>query len=142
MRQPYSSKLEIPVPICISFEAEGMPQPVTGWIARLSLAGVDIEALEAPAIGSKIQFHAALDPDAGEVLTFSGTVRWVTGGRVGVQFLELGARETRAILEAMRVAPPASTIAPPASATPSSGSSAPPVSGVTGGRQAETATRR
>jgi hypothetical protein len=103
MRQPYSSKLEIPVPVRVVFRVEGEGEPVHGWVARLSLAGVDIETFHAPPIGSLIVFHAALDPES-EVLGFTGRVRWVSGTRVGIQFAELGAKETHAIVEAMRVA--------------------------------------
>lgn len=104
MRQPYSSKLEIPVPVSVSFEIEGESEPATGWIARLSLAGVDIESLHIPPIGSKIVFHAALDPASSEVLTYTGRVRWVAGAKIGIQFAELGAKETHSVVEAMRAA--------------------------------------
>jgi hypothetical protein len=102
MRQPYSSKPEIPVPVSVSFEVEGAAGPATGWIARLSVAGVDIETLHVAPIGSKIVFQTALDPASAEVHTFNGLVRWASGSRMGVQFSELGAKETHAIIEAMR----------------------------------------
>lgn len=102
MRQPYSSKLEIPVPVPVSFEVEGVPGRADGWIARLSVAGVDIDTLHRAPVGSKIVLHAALDPDSSGVQTFTGLVRWVAGSRIGVQFAELGARETHGIIEAMR----------------------------------------
>ena len=102
MRERYSSKPEIPVPVQVSFEVEGEPELATGWIERLSLAGVDIATLHAPAVGRRVVFYAALDPHSSDVSAFSGRVQWVAGGRVGVQFAELGARETHAILHAMR----------------------------------------
>jgi hypothetical protein len=102
MRERYSSKPEIAAPVHVSFEVEGVPQASEGWITRLSLAGVDIETLEAPAMGTRIVFYAAFDPGSTEVLSFKGRVQWVTHGRVGLQFVELGAKETHAILGAMR----------------------------------------
>jgi hypothetical protein len=104
MRQPFSSKLEIPIPVRVSFQVGGGKGPADGWIARLSLAGVDIDTLDAPAIGKRVVFHAALSPESSEILSFAGTVRWVNGARFGVQFAELGAKETHSVVEAMRVA--------------------------------------
>ena len=102
MRARYSSKPDVAVPVLVSLEVEGDPEPTTGWITRLSLAGVDIESLRAPPVGSRIAFYTTLEPDSSEVLAFTGRVRWVAGGRVGVQFTELGAKETYAIVRAMR----------------------------------------
>jgi hypothetical protein len=110
MRQPYSSKPEIPVPVRVSFEVEGAAGPVNGWIARLSVAGADIETFHLVPIGSEIALHAALDPESSEVLTFKGRVRWAAGTRMGVQFSELGAKETHTIIQAMRSASPESII--------------------------------
>jgi hypothetical protein len=102
MRQRYQSKPEIPSPVRVSLEVEGESESVTGWISHLSLVGVDIETLQAPAVGSRVAFYAALDPQSPEVLGFAGRVQWVAGARVGVQFTELGAKETHAIMQAMR----------------------------------------
>ncbi|MGH7440826.1 MAG: PilZ domain-containing protein [Polyangiaceae bacterium] len=101
MRQRYESKPEIEKPLPISFEVEGEPEPATGSIERLSLVGVDIETPRAPAVGCRIVFDAALDPHSPEVLAFAGRVRWVGGARIGVQFADLGAKETHAIVQAM-----------------------------------------
>jgi hypothetical protein len=102
MRQRYQSKPEIPTPVRVSLEVEGESEPVTGWISHLSLVGVDIETLQAPTVGSRVAFYAALDPQSSEVLGFAGRVQWVAGARVGVQFTALGAKETHAIMQAMR----------------------------------------
>ena len=101
-RERFPSKHEIPMPVRVSFQVGDEPELATGWIARLSLAGVDIETLHPSPVGSRIVFHAVLDPAGTEILAFQGRVQWVVGGRVGVQFMELGARETHAILQAMR----------------------------------------
>src|SRR5262249_38358215 len=63
-RQP--SKPDIPMPVAVSFNVEGeTTEPATGFIARLSIAGVDIETFEAaPPIGSLLVMRARLDPNA------------------------------------------------------------------------------
>jgi hypothetical protein len=96
------SKPEIAMPIALSFQVEGAgTEPTTGFIAGLSLAGVDIETFEAPPIGAALIMRAALDPD-GDPLTIRGRVQWVNGSRVGIQFAALGAQDTHVILGAMR----------------------------------------
>jgi hypothetical protein len=102
MRERYASKPEIPMPIRVSLEVEGEPEAITAWIARLSLVGVDVETLQAPPVGSRVLFYAALDPKSDEVLAFPGRVQWVIAGRVGIQFAQLGAKETHAIMQGMR----------------------------------------
>ena len=106
MRQRLASKPEIPMPVQVSLEVEGELEPVTGWIARLSLVGVDVDTVGAPPVGSRVSFFAALDPSSEEILGFAGRVQWITGVRVGIQFTELGAKETRAIMDAMRLSRP------------------------------------
>ena len=102
MRPRIASKPDIPMPVQVSLEVEGEAEPVTGWISHLSLVGVDIDTVGAPPIGRRVSFFAALDPSSPEILGFAGRVQWVKGMRVGVQFTELGAKETHAIMEAMR----------------------------------------
>ena len=106
MRQRLASKPEIPMPVEVSLEVEGQQEPVTGWIANLSLVGVDIDTVGAPPVGSRVSFFTALDPTSAEILGFAGRVQWVAGARVGIQFTELGAKETHAIMEAMRLGRP------------------------------------
>jgi hypothetical protein len=100
-RERSPSKIDIQMPVRVSFQIDDDPELATGWIARLSLAGVDIETLHPSPVGSRIVFHAVLDPEGTEILTYQGRIQWVVGGRVGVQFMALGARETHAILQAM-----------------------------------------
>ena len=102
MRERHSSKPDIPIPIRVSLEIEGAAEPMTGWISRLSLVGVDVETLHTPPVGARVMFYAALDPLSDEVLPFPGRIQWVTGARVGIQFTQLGAKETHAIAQAMR----------------------------------------
>jgi hypothetical protein len=106
MRERYSSKPEIPMPIQVSFQVGDDPKPATGWIARLSVAGVDIvgvdgESLQKHAVGTPVAFKVTFDPDSSESFALKGKLQWVNEGRVGIQFAELGVRETQAILQAM-----------------------------------------
>jgi hypothetical protein len=101
-----ASKPDIPMPVQVSLEVEGETEPVTGWIARLSLVGVDIETVNPPPVGRRVSFLTALDPTSSEILGFDGRIQWVSGTRVGVQFAPLGAKETRAIMQAMRGSSP------------------------------------
>ena len=101
-RKRSPSKPEMRMPVRLSFEVEGDPEPKTGWIACLSLAGMDIETLQPVEIGKRLTFFTALDPSSSELLQFAGRVQWAAGVRIGVQFGELGAKETHAILQAMR----------------------------------------
>lgn len=90
------------MPVHVTLDVEGEPAPIDGWLARLSLVGVDIDTLDTPAVGNRVSFFAALDPNSAEILRFAGRVQWVADTRVGVQFLGLGAKETHAIVQAMR----------------------------------------
>lgn len=96
------SKPDIPMPVAVSFHVEGTnAEPATGFIARLSLAGVDIETFEAsPPIGAHLILRTTLDPNAGP-MTIRGRVQWVKDSRIGIQFATLGVGETHVILGAM-----------------------------------------
>jgi hypothetical protein len=96
------SKATIPTPVGVAISVQGDAQSRHGRIARMSLAGVEIETPHPLEFGSDVAFFAALDPRSSEVLEFKGRVQWAEGSCVGVQFRELGARETHAILQAMR----------------------------------------
>jgi hypothetical protein len=97
-----SSKPTIPTRVGIAFSVQGEAGSRNSQIARISLAVVEIETRHPIEFGSDVAFFAALDPRSSEVLEFKGRVQWAGASCVGVQFRELGARETHAILQAMR----------------------------------------
>jgi hypothetical protein len=96
MRSPRPSRPEILVPQRVDICFAGREEPCKGWIVRISIVGADIEAPEAPPIGSRVDLFAELQD--GEVV-LAGRVQWATPGQFGVQFGPLGVRETHAILE-------------------------------------------
>jgi|SRR5579859_1370008 len=71
-----------------------------GFIARLSVAGAEIDADSLPAVGSHVEVFAQLG-SGGEV-TVAGRVQWTTDTRFGVLFGPLGEREAGAIARALR----------------------------------------
>jgi hypothetical protein len=71
-----------------------------GVIARLSVAGAEIDAESLPAVGSRVEVFAELG--TGDEVTVEGRVQWATATRFGVLFGPLGERETGAILRALR----------------------------------------
>jgi len=71
-----------------------------GVIARLSVAGAEIDADDLPAVGSHVQLFAELD--VGDEVIVGGRVQWATTKRFGVLFGPLGERETGAIVRALR----------------------------------------
>jgi hypothetical protein len=94
MRRP--SRPEILVPQRVAISTPDGDDSAVGWIVRISIVGADIEAQEAPPIGSRVDLFAEFR-DAEIVLP--GRVQWSTPGQFGVQFGALGVRETHAILE-------------------------------------------
>jgi hypothetical protein len=90
------SRPEILVPQRVDICSAGRDEPCKGWIVAISIVGADIEAREAPPIGSRVDLFAQLQD--GEVV-LPGRVQWATPGQFGVQFGPLGVRETHAILE-------------------------------------------
>jgi hypothetical protein len=96
-RQP--SKPSIPVPRPITFSAAG-GAPSAGWIVRLSVVGVVVETPVAPVAGALVDMVVELR--AGSRMACRGRVQWSKPGCFGAMFTLLGARETNAIVEAMR----------------------------------------
>jgi hypothetical protein len=99
VRQP--SKPSIPVPKPVTFTAaDGAPS--VGWIVRLSVVGVVVEAPGVAVVGGLVDMVVELR--AGHPIMCRGRVQWSKPGCFGAQFTLLGARETHAIVEAMRAA--------------------------------------
>jgi hypothetical protein len=98
-RQP--SKASIPVARPVTFSAAG-GATAAGWIVRLSVVGVVVETPVAPVAGALVDMIVELRQ--GSPMTCRGRVQWSKPGCFGAQFTLLGARETHAIVEAMRAA--------------------------------------
>jgi hypothetical protein len=99
------SKPEIEVPRQVTFALGVGDEPAVGSIVRLSVAGVEVVAMSAPAIGREVLLRTVLVDGEGEVV-LHGRVQWSqpgesgTPGRFAVQFGSLGARATNAIVQA------------------------------------------
>ena len=94
------SKPNMQVPVRMTFCVGAGPSR-EGWIVRLSVAGLEVETSAPPPIGSNVQMAIEFRPRA--PIACSGRVQWSNAIGFGAQFTLLGARETHAIVEAMRV---------------------------------------
>ena len=72
------------------------------WVVRHSVVGVDIQTLEPPPAGATVEM--VLELREGERMRCLARVQWSKVDAFGAQFTLLGARETHAIVEAMRAA--------------------------------------
>jgi hypothetical protein len=96
------SKPEIEVPRQVTFAPGVGDEAEVGSIVRLSVAGVEVVAMSAPAVGREVLLRTVLVDGEGEVV-LHGRVQWSqpgTPGRFAVQFGSLGARATNAIVQA------------------------------------------
>jgi hypothetical protein len=99
--QRQASKASIAVPRPVTFSAAGAA-PSAGWVVRLSVVGVVVETPVAPVAGALVDMIVELREKTPMVCR--GRVQWSKPGCFGAQFTLLGARETHAIVEAMRAA--------------------------------------
>jgi hypothetical protein len=98
-RQPSKPSIRVPRPVTFSV-AGGAPS--AGWIVKLSVVGVVVETPVAPVAGALVDMVVELRE--GNPMVCRGRVQWSKPGFFGAQFTLLGARETHAIVEAMRAA--------------------------------------
>lgn len=70
----------------------------------ISVGGMFIECGKTAAFGSEVIVHIRL-PGNTKTFALPGTVRWIGGGGMGVQFGNLGAVETHTITELGRAKP-------------------------------------
>jgi hypothetical protein len=91
----------IPVNIWVTIEHEG--QRFDGIATNVGLGGAFIEGRPALTYGEQVVVHLPL-PGVADVLCLSAVVRWSNDSGFGLQFLEMGAKETHAILALMAAA--------------------------------------
>jgi hypothetical protein len=96
------SKPSIPIPRPVTFRFAGA-EPRAGWVVRLSVVGVVVEAPGVLATGMPVDLVLELQPGRAPMVC-GARVQWSKPGCFGAQFTLLGARETHAIVEAMRAA--------------------------------------
>jgi hypothetical protein len=88
-RQP-----RVPANIWVTVEHEG--GQFEGMAANVGLGGAFIEGRPDLGYGQRVIVHLPL-PGVTQVLRLSAVVRWKSDSGFGLQFLEMGAKETHAI---------------------------------------------
>jgi hypothetical protein len=68
---------------------------------NLGLGGLLVEGVQGLDYGTRVELRIAL-PSLNEASRLPGVVRWCSTDGLGIQFLELGARETDAISALVR----------------------------------------
>jgi hypothetical protein len=100
------SRRRVPrVPVNISVTIEHQGTSFDAVAANVGLGGAFIECGAGLSYGEQIVVHLPL-PGMTDVLRLLGIVRWSNASGFGVQFSEMGARETHAI-SALMAGPPA-----------------------------------
>jgi uncharacterized protein (TIGR02266 family) len=90
-----------PLDAPVSFSPKGSENVYGGRAKDISLGGMFIETKNPVPFGGQVTVHARL-PQSKEELTLPGVVRWVRPGGMGIQFGNLGAKETHEITEVVR----------------------------------------
>jgi hypothetical protein len=88
-RQP-----RVPVNIWVTIEHQGARFEAVA--ANVGLGGAFIEGKPALSYGEQVVLHLPL-PSVADVLKLQAVVRWSSASGFGLQFLEMGAKETHAI---------------------------------------------
>jgi type IV pilus assembly protein PilZ len=88
-----------PIDQSLLFALKGSDEYVEGLGRDLSLGGMFIETSMPAPFGAEVIVHINLE---GKELALPGVVRWTRGDGMGVQFRQMGARETHAITEIVR----------------------------------------
>jgi type IV pilus assembly protein PilZ len=91
-----------PLDIPVTFSRKGSTDALDyGQAKDVSVGGMFIETKDPGAFGSEVVIHLRL-PQSKDELTLPGVVRWVRDGGMGIQFGNLGAKETHEITEVVR----------------------------------------
>ncbi|MDB4946038.1 MAG: hypothetical protein JWP97_5572 [Labilithrix sp.] len=81
-----------------TFSPKGAGAPVQGLAKDISLGGMFLETASPAAFGAEVVVRVVLPGTPGE-LALPGVVRWIRDGGMGIQFGNLGAKETHVITE-------------------------------------------
>jgi type IV pilus assembly protein PilZ len=90
--------MRTPLDTPVTFSRKGAEDAAVGRAKDLSVGGMFIETTDPVAFGGEVVIHLRLPRNKDE-LTLPGVVRWVRDGGMGIQFGNLGAKETHAITE-------------------------------------------
>jgi hypothetical protein len=86
--------------VTIERTSQGPSSRFDAIAANLGLGGAFIEGEPSPSYGEMVTVHLPL-PGLPEVLVLAAVVRWKSNAGFGVQFLEMGAKETHALTLAL-----------------------------------------
>lgn len=87
-----------PIDAPLTFTVKGKNDWQDGIGKDVSVGGMSIESSVVLAFGTEVEVSVQL-PGDDDIFVLPGVVRWARGGRIGVQFGLLGARETHVITE-------------------------------------------
>jgi type IV pilus assembly protein PilZ len=91
----------VPLTVDVQFSKKGSTDLLPGKSRDLSLGGMFIETYAPLAFKSELVVHVHLPGEKGP-FTLPAVVRWTSAEGMGVQFGNLGARETYAITQAAK----------------------------------------
>lgn len=94
-----------PIEAPLTFSLKGRNDWKDGVGKDIAIGGMSIETSETMAFGTEVEVSVQL-PGDDEIFILPGIVRWSRGGRIGVQFGLIGARETHVITEIARRSDP------------------------------------
>lgn len=92
------SHARTPIDTPAFFSAKGSGERHTALAKDISLGGMFLETAQPAGFNAEIAVQITL-PGADGPMTLPGVVRWVRDGGMGVQFGNLGAKETHVIIE-------------------------------------------
>jgi type IV pilus assembly protein PilZ len=93
--------MRTPLDCAVTFTRKNTADPLSGRAKDVSVGGMFIETVYVAPFGSEVVIRMQL-PQSKSELVLPGTVRWVRDGGMGIQFGNLGAKETHEITEVVR----------------------------------------
>ena len=97
--------MRTPLDAAVSFTRKNTDASLAGRAKDVSVGGMFIETVYVAPFGSEVTIHKRL-PQSKDELVLPGVVRWVRDDGMGIQFGNLGAKETHEITEVVRRASP------------------------------------
>jgi hypothetical protein len=94
-----------PIEVPLTFTVKGRNDWKDGVGKDIAIGGMSIETAEKLPFNAEVEVSVQL-PGDDEIFLMPGVVRWARGGRIGVQFGLIGARETHVITEIARRSDP------------------------------------
>jgi len=93
--------MRTPLDAAVTFTRKGSSEALSGRAKDVSVGGMFVEAAKVVPFGGEVVVRMRL-PGIKDELALPGVVRWVREGGMGIQFGNLGAKETHEITEIVR----------------------------------------